>query len=119
MTALVGSGFPTDRFTFEGFLPKKKGRQTRLKEWKTEKRTIVFFESPYRVLKTLRDCLAVLGDREISVGREMTKLYEEFLRGKISKMIEHFETHKPRGEFVFVLKAKKKKRVKVNKYAKK
>ena len=119
LTALVGSGFPTDRFTFEGFLPKKKGRQTRLEEWKNEQRTIIFFESPHRVEKTLEDCLEHLGDREISIGREMTKMFEEFHRGKISELLDYFRNEKPRGEFVFVIKAEKNKRVKVNKYAKK
>ena len=118
LTALVGSGFPTDRFTFEGFLPKKKGRQTRFEELKNEKRTIVFFESPHRVEKTLSDCLEFLGDREIVLGREMTKMFEQYHRGKISEMIEYFKTEKPRGEFVFVIKTEKKKKVKINKYAK-
>jgi len=118
LTALVGSGFPTDRFIFEGFLPKKKGRQTRLEEWKNEQRTIIFFESPHRVEKTLEDCLEHLGDRELSIGREMTKMFEEFHRGRISELLEYFSNEKPRGEFVFVLKAEKKKKVKVNKYAK-
>lgn len=119
LTALVGSGFPTDRFTFEGFLPKKKGRQTRFEELKEEERTIIFFESPHRVEKTLQDCLKYFGDREIVAAREMTKLYEEFHRGKISDLIEYFHQEKPRGEFVFVLKKEKKKKVKINKYAKK
>ncbi|MBN2280449.1 MAG: 16S rRNA (cytidine(1402)-2'-O)-methyltransferase [Candidatus Marinimicrobia bacterium] len=118
LTALVGSGFPTDRFTFEGFLPKKKGRQKRLEELKTEERTIIIFEGPHRVEKTLEDCLQVLGDRDVAIGREMTKLYEEFHRGKISEVLEYFRHEKPRGEFVFVIKAEKIKKEKVNKYAK-
>lgn len=118
LTALVGSGFPTDRFIFEGFLPKKKGRQTRLKELSEEQRTIIFFESPYRVEKTLRDCLEFLGDREIVACREMTKMYEEFHRGRISDLMDYFGQEKPRGEFVFVIKTEKKKKVKINKYAK-
>ncbi len=118
LTALVGSGFPTDRFTFEGFLPKKKGRQTRFEELKNEKRTIIFFESPHRVEKTLSDCLEYLGDREIVLCREMTKMFEQFHRGKVSELIEYFKIEKPRGEFVFVIKTEKKKKVKINKYAK-
>lgn len=119
LTALVGSGFPTDRFVFEGFLPKKKGRQTRFQELKEEKRTIIFFESPHRVEKTLADCLEYLGNREVVAAREMTKFYEEFHRGKISELVEYFSKEKPRGEFVFVIKAEKVKKVKQNKYAKK
>ncbi|MFP4547681.1 MAG: 16S rRNA (cytidine(1402)-2'-O)-methyltransferase [Fidelibacterota bacterium] len=119
LTALVGSGFPTDRFVFEGFLPKKKGRQTRLLEWQKEKRTIIFFESPHRIIKTLEDCRDYLGNRELAIGREMTKMYEEFHRGTAAELLEYFQQEKPRGEFVVVIKNEKKKKVKVNKYAKK
>ncbi len=119
LTALVGSGFPTDRFVFEGFLPKKKGRQTRLLEWQNEQRTIIFFESPHRIIRTLEDCRDYLGDRELAIGREMTKMYEEFHRGTAAGLLKYFQQEKPRGEFVVVIKNKKKQKVKVNKYAKK
>jgi len=103
LSAMVASGLASDRFCFEGFLPKKKGRQTRLKQLATEPRTIVIYESPYRVLKTLRDLQSFLGDREVTVARELTKLYEEFRRGPISEMIGYYSVNKPKGEFVLVL----------------
>jgi 16S rRNA (cytidine1402-2'-O)-methyltransferase len=102
--ALVGSGFPTDRFVFEGFLPPKKGRQTRLKELATETRTIVFYESPHKLVKTLDQFCEVFGpDRSIAVSRELTKLYEETIRGSLQEVLAHFEAHPPRGEFVIVV----------------
>jgi len=103
LLALVLSGLPTDRFVFDGFLPHKKGRQTRLKQLAEEPRTIVLYESPHRLLKTLTELCDHLGDRESAVARELTKLYEEVRRGKLSKHIEHFSKTAPRGEFVLVV----------------
>lgn len=102
--ALVLSGFPSDRFVFEGFLPVKKGRQTRLKSLQEESRTMVFYESPHKLIKTLKDFASVFGDtRQVSVSRELSKLYEETIRGSLSEVLAHFENHAPRGEFVLVL----------------
>lgn len=102
--ALVQSGFPTDRFTFEGFLPVKKGRQTRLKQLVEEERTMVFYESPYRVVKTLGQLAEVLGpDRKASVSRELTKMFQETVRGSLSEIIRIFEEKTPKGEFVIVV----------------
>lgn len=99
--ALVNSGLSSDRFTFEGFLPVKKGRQTRLKELSEEERTMIFYESPHRILKTLEDLIACFGDeREASVSRELTKMFEETVRGKLSEIKLHYETHILKGEFV-------------------
>lgn len=103
LSVLVVSGFATDRFTFEGFLPRKKGRKTRLEELAVETRTMIIFESPVRLLKTLTDLLPYFGDRQIVIGREMTKFYEEYVRGSIPEVISHFEKTKPRGEFVLVI----------------
>ncbi|MCF7885185.1 MAG: 16S rRNA (cytidine(1402)-2'-O)-methyltransferase [Candidatus Marinimicrobia bacterium] len=103
LTALVASGFPTDKFTFEGFLPKKKGRKTAFEELKDNPRTIIIFESKYRIIRTLEDVIKYLGDRRVVVGREMTKMHEEYLRGFASQIKEHFENVKPRGEFVIVI----------------
>lgn len=100
---LVLSGLPTDRFVFDGFLPHKKGRQTRLREYASEKRTMVLYESPHRLLKTLEELHAHLGDRESAVCREMTKIHEEIRRGKLSEHMEHFRNTEPRGEFVLVI----------------
>ena len=105
--ALVSSGLPCDRFSFEGFLPVKKGRTKRLKELSTETKTMVFYESPHRILKTLNDLSNYFNDEsQISVSRELTKLYEETFRGTIKESVEHFETKKPKGEFVIVLSPK-------------
>ena len=102
--ALVNSGFPTDRFSFEGFLPVKKGRTKRLKELSISKKTMVFYESPHRVLKTLKDFGAYFSmGNKISVSRELTKIYEETFRGTIEEALKHFEKNKPKGEFVIVL----------------
>ena len=102
--ALINSGFPTDRFCFEGFLPQKKGRQTRLKELALEERTIILYESPFRVLKTLMQLAEFIGeDRKISVSREISKLHEETVRGTLSDVIAHFQLNKPRGEFVIII----------------
>ena len=102
LAALVMSGRPMNQFLYLGFLPLKKGRQTLLKSLATEKRTIVVFESPHRILKTLNDLLEYLGDRDIAICREITKIYEEALRMKISDAIKHFVEHSPRGEFVLL-----------------
>ena len=105
--ALVSSGLPCDRFSFEGFLPVKKGRTKRLKELSTETKTLVFYESPHRILKTLNDLLNYFGvESQISVSRELTKLYEETFRGTIKESVEHFEKNKTKGEFVIVLSPK-------------
>lgn len=102
--ALVNSGLPTERFCFEGFLPQKKGRQTRLQEIAAEKRTSVIYESPMRLVKTLGQLRDVCGsDREASVSREISKLHESTVRGTLSELIEHFTQNIPRGEIVIVL----------------
>lgn len=103
LAALVMSGHHMNQFLYLGFLPLKKGRQTLLKSLAEEKRTMVIFESPHRVMRTLSDLLEYLGDREIAVCREITKIYEEAIRCKISEAITHFETKKPKGEFVLVI----------------
>ncbi len=105
--ALVDSGLPCDRFCFEGFLPQKKGRQTRINAVAEETRTMVFYESPYRVLKTLTQLREVLGnDRQAAVSREISKVHEETLRGTLSELITHFTETEPRGEFVIVVAGK-------------
>ncbi|MDD4632456.1 MAG: 16S rRNA (cytidine(1402)-2'-O)-methyltransferase [Proteiniphilum sp.] len=105
--ALVESGLPCDRFCFEGFLPQKKGRQTRLQQLAEEKRTMIFYESPYRVLKTLDQLAEHLGsNREASVSREITKMYAETVRGTLGELIVHFTRQAPRGEFVIVVAGK-------------
>jgi 16S rRNA (cytidine1402-2'-O)-methyltransferase len=102
--ALVCSGLPTDRFSFEGFLPVKKGRTKRLKQIAEEKKTMVFYESPHRLLKTLNDFSNYFNyESSISVSRELTKLFEETFRGTIKESIKYFEKNKPKGEFVIVL----------------
>ncbi len=106
--ALVNSGLPNDRFVFEGFLPVKKGRQTRLLELAEETRTMVFYESPHKLLKTLTHFAEYFGeDRPISVSRELTKLYEETVRGTVTEVMEHFNNKAPKGEFVIVVGGKK------------
>lgn len=105
--ALVNSGLPSDRFCFEGFLPQKKGRQTRLKELSAESRTIILYESPFRVVKTLTQLAAFTGkERQVSVSRELSKLYEETVRGTLEEVIAHFTAHNPKGEIVIVLAGK-------------
>ena len=105
--ALVSSGLPSDRFFFEGFLPVKKGRTKRLKELAAETSTMVFYESPHRILKTLNDFSNYFNvESQISVSRELTKLYEETFRGTIKESVEHFEKNKKKGEFVIVLSPK-------------
>jgi 16S rRNA (cytidine1402-2'-O)-methyltransferase len=103
ISALVVSGLPTDRFVFEGFLPVKKGRKTRLQELTQETRTIIFYESPHRLLRTLRDLLEAFGDRRIAVVREITKKYEDTIRGRISEVVAIYSQRKILGEFVLVL----------------
>ncbi|MCM1502487.1 MAG: 16S rRNA (cytidine(1402)-2'-O)-methyltransferase [Bacteroidales bacterium] len=102
--ALVSSGFPCDKFCFEGFLPVKKGRQTRLQELSQEHRTVIFYESPYRLLKTLEQFAEVFGaERQCSVSREISKKFEEHRRGTLAELIEWFTEHEPKGEIVIVL----------------
>ena len=102
--ALVNSGLPCDQFVFEGFLPQKKGRQTRLHELAVEKRTMVFYESPFRLLKTLEQLGSVLGnDRKASVSRELTKVFEETQRGTLQELFNYFNTRTVRGEIVIVV----------------
>ena len=102
--ALVTSGLPNDRFCFEGFLPQKKGRQTKLKSLAAESRTMIFYESPFRIAKTLTQLAEVLGtERRASVSREISKLYEETVRGTLTELAEHFTLHPPKGEFVLIV----------------
>lgn len=102
--ALVNSGIPCDRFVFEGFMPVKKGRQTRLELLAQESRTMVFYESPHKLLKTLENLKTYMGpDRAMSASRELTKLHEETVRGSVEQLIEHFTRHAPKGEFVLVV----------------
>jgi 16S rRNA (cytidine1402-2'-O)-methyltransferase len=103
VTALSVAGVPIDKFVFLGFLPVKKGRKTLLESLKEEKRTLVMYESVHRIVKTLENLLQELGDRQVCVGREMTKLYEEYFRGKLSEAISHFSKEKPKGEFTIVV----------------
>lgn len=102
--ALVNSGLPNDKFVFEGFLPVKKGRQTRLKLLSEEMRTMIFYESPHKLVKTLNQFIEHFGeDRQISVSRELTKLYEETIRGTVKEVLNHFENKSPKGEIVIVV----------------
>ena len=106
--ALVNSGLPNDKFVFEGFLPVKKGRQTRLKFLAEESRTIIFYESPHKLLKTLANFVEYFGaDRPVSVSRELTKLYEETVRGSAEEVLKHFTEKPPKGEIVIVVGGKK------------
>ena len=102
--ALVQSGFPCDRFCFEGFLPQKKGRMKRLEELRDEQRSIIFYESPHRVQKCLEQMGEVFGtERRVSVSRELTKKFEQTVRGTIAEVAEHFAQNEPKGEFVIVV----------------
>lgn len=102
--AIVASGLPCDRFCFEGFLPQKKGRQTRVNSLRDEARTMVFYESPYRVVRTLRELAEVFGgDRRVAVCREISKIHEETLRLTLAEALHHFTETEPRGEFVLVV----------------
>ena len=106
--ALVLSGLPTDRFAFEGFLPVKSGaRRIRLEALKNEERTVVFYESPHRLLRTLRDLHELLGNVPVCCARELTKKFEEVRHGSASEVLAHFEQHPPRGEFAVVLRTQK------------
>ena len=105
--ALVSSGLPCDRFCFEGFLPQKKGRQTRLEALREEARTMIFYESPHRVVKALQQFAEVFGpERPVSVCREISKVHEESVRGTLQEVLQHFQEHEPRGEFVIVVGGK-------------
>ncbi|MBS1437109.1 MAG: 16S rRNA (cytidine(1402)-2'-O)-methyltransferase [Bacteroides sp.] len=105
--ALVSSGLPDERFCFEGFLPQKKGRMTRLNALKEETRTMIFYESPYRLLKTLTQFAEIFGaDRPVSVCREISKIHEESVRGTLQEVIAHFTKTEPRGEIVIILGGK-------------
>ena len=102
--ALVQSGFPCDRFCFEGFLPQKKGRNKRLQELADEERTMIFYESPFRVVKCLEQFAEIFGEeREVSVTREISKKFEQTVRGTVAEVTEHFRHNEPKGEFVIVL----------------
>ena len=116
--ALVSSGLPCDRFCFEGFLPPKKGRATLLQSLATETRTMIFYESPYRVLKTLEQFAEVFGtERQVSCCREISKVHEESVRGTLAEVIAHFKETAPKGEFVIVVEgAPKEKQVKEKRY---
>jgi len=106
--ALVNSGLPNDRFVFEGFLPVKKGRQTRLEFLAEEKRTMVFYESPHKLLKTLGQFKEYFEiDRPVSVSRELTKMYEETIRGTVAEVLEHYTQKPPKGEIVIIVSGKK------------
>lgn len=108
--ALVDSGFPCDRFCFEGFLPQKKGRLKQLQRCADEERTMIFYESPYRVVKCLEQFAEVFGpDRLISVSRELTKKFEQTLRGTVADVLAHFRATEPKGEFVLVVAGKSRK----------
>jgi 16S rRNA (cytidine1402-2'-O)-methyltransferase len=105
--ALVGSGFPCDKFVFEGFLPHKKGRQTRLLKLAEEDRTIVLYESPHRLVKCLGQIEEFMGaDRKVCVVREISKMFEEFKRGTAQDVKKYYEAHPPKGEIVIIIKGK-------------
>ncbi len=106
--ALINSGLPCHEFCFIGFLPVKKGRETKFKELINGKKTMIFYESPHRLLKTLQQMLAHFGDRKASISRELTKKFEETERGNISELINYFNQKEPRGEFVIVVEGKNK-----------
>ena len=102
--ALVASGLPNNRFCFEGFLPQKKGRQTKLKELAMENRTMIFYESPFRLVKTLSQFSEVFGkERKASVSREISKIYEETIRGTLEELVQHFTERNPKGEIVLIV----------------
>lgn len=102
--AIVSSGLPCDKFCFEGFLPQKKGRQTHLESLKEERRTMIFYESPYRLIKTLTQFAENFGeDRQVSVAREISKIHEESVKGTLADVIQHFKEKEPKGEIVIVL----------------
>ena len=103
LAGLIASGLPSDRFLFEGFLPPKKGRKKRLSSLKDEQATIIFYESPRRLKRTLNDIADIIGDRPAVVTRELTKMNEEIIRGTVSKLISYFSKHEPRGEIVLII----------------
>lgn len=106
--ALINSGIPADRFIFEGFLPHKKGRQKRLSRLAEEERTIIFYESPYRIVKMLVQLIEFMGpDRQGAIARELSKIHEEIVRGTLQELLDHFLENNPRGEFVIVIEGKK------------
>lgn len=106
--AVVNSGLPSEKFVFEGFLPAKKGRKTRLEALKKEERTMVFYESPHRIVKTLSNFVQYFGaDRKLSVSREISKIFEETVRGTANDLVFHFQQKKPKGEFVITVEGKK------------
>ncbi len=107
LAALVAAGLPSDRFTFEGFLPRKKGRQTRMKYLAEDPRTLIIYESPHRILRTLRDIADYMGDRQVVIGREITKKFEEFIRGSVSEIREQLDTRNIKGEVVIIIGGKK------------
>jgi 16S rRNA (cytidine1402-2'-O)-methyltransferase len=109
ITAISVSGLPTDRFVFEGFLPVKKGRSRRIESMKSEQRTIILYESPHRLLRTLKDLLAVLGEREVAICRELTKKFEEIIRTTLCEAVQYFNNRKIQGEFVLVIHGNKEK----------
>ncbi len=111
--ALVSSGLPCERFCFEGFLPPKKGRESRLEALRLEQRTMVFYESPRRVVRTLEEFAKVFGsDRQVSVAREISKIHEECVRGTLEEVLLHFQEEEPRGEFVIIVGGLPKQRLK-------
>ena len=103
LAALVASGLPSDRFTFEGFLPRKKGRQTRFKFLAEDPRTIIIYESPHRISRTLKDISEYMGDRQVVVAREITKKFEEFMRGSVSEVRGQLDTRSIKGEVVIMI----------------
>ena len=106
--ALVNSGLPNERFVFEGFLPDKKGKQTRLKSIENESRTMIFYVSPYKLVKTLQDFISYLGEeRQASVSRELSKIYEETQRGSLLELHTHYQNNPPKGEIVLVIEGKR------------
>jgi len=106
--ALINSGFPCDRFCFEGFLPQKKGRQTKINSLKKEERTMIFYESPFRLVKTLEQFVVVFGeDRMVSVSREISKFHEQTVRGTLMELVKFFTEKPPKGEIVIVLSGNK------------
>ena len=103
LAALVASGLPTDRFIFEGFLPHKKGRKGKLEKVKDIDATIIFYESPNRLVRTLKDILEYIGDRPIAIGRELSKKFEEIMRGRVSDILSYYNTNSPKGDLVIVI----------------
>ena len=104
IVGVVGSGLPCDSFIYEGFLPHKKGKQTKILNLLEEKRTTIFYESPHRIIKTLQMIHDLLGpDRSLVIGRELTKKFEEYIRGNPIQLLEHFKNHEPKGEFVLMI----------------